>query len=1132
MPRFPTQRAAPWARLSALLAYFVVTLLALCAPPAAAQDKFHHFPDRSVLLSKTRDAWFEATTPQELAADWSLDDPSLSFYTRAKNLTRFNTVVFIEVRLVGFLQDGYRHFQLSDSDVQRFLDASGINLNTYTYAITPSRGFHAPAGAHDNDDVNGRDDSYVDVSLEGEVSDAPAAAPSPADADSDGDDSTSASTVGTGHQLPVRQRVLFRVRHAPPALHERVAARIQAVVTEQARTHEQQRLAQPAAQRAKAPTVDKIWYHVPHEEVELVLRSDFEANSVSYTIYFMSPTAPTVGGSPAGAAAGSGGVPARYVYSQHARLEGLKTADPTLRRRPQCEAVHWASHQRFAFVDLTAGPVTFGPQASGDGVFAEASLPRLDRMFRRHDLEASMVTSDAIASAAEVDARAARSGTAGAGPDASADPTATGLGDHLRGFRAGSKTREVREARNLALRRAATEATAAGAAATGSSKQRRKAAEAAAAAAAAAKAGGGSDDAMSPMELVRRDYAAKKHEFVAELAQAVRSTAQALVLPPVWRFPVPFYETVLVNLIVIYDHELAVVEELARWKALAASLQNHAPPGQTVRVDVSHVQFEQCELCVAAYTHSLKTHTSNVMTAGAGADDASSGAGIRSRIHEYLDSDAMHDWLEHFERGFWNLRSGTVKETLQLSAKAAADKKKKQHEKQQQGKGGKASASAKEAEEAELTSDDVTATTVDATKATYVSPAEAAGSIRVVNAFVFDLVTAEQLLFDRLHQAVGFQDVAVAVQTRGELRAVDAVCNGQTMKLDPADASRALLGALLSTLYGVAPSGVGYSPAANATEMNHMWTVGMTPYGHFSQGLDSHFGLRDAAHRNVLLSEAFAVISNLKTLLNTMLRLRKDARELLSPAEYTQFNQRFNLLQFKLQKAENFASLNNYGDGLHYAISARHDVAAMQTLFRTAVRRVRPVLVCANEESAAEAAGAGVVETLIQAALTRILGSPDDAAATGPAAPGHKNITGHRAHAGAAARTVDGSGVSVHDDEVDDAEEGDVAHVSAADVESTERYTATFRHYEHKARLRSLARTVEVGLFALFVVLCVYLLCMRAQGSSTGNKQLDDAADIVLAAGSDAIDGLGSAGASRRGRKGCCGCREKSKYRD
>lgn len=382
----------------------------------------------------------------------------------------------------------------------------------------------------------------------------------------------------------------------------------------------------------------------------------------------------------------------------------------------------------------------------------------------------------------------------------------------------------------------------------------------------------------------------------------------------------------------------------------------------------------------------------------------------------------------------------------------------------------------------------------------------------------------------------------MGVQTHAEMTTVDAVCNGQTMKTDPSDASRALLGSLLSTLFGVAPSGVGYNPSSNSTELAHMWTVGMTPYGHFAQGLDSHFGLKDAAHRNVLLSEAYAVISNLKTLLSTMLRLRKDARELLDATEFKKFNQRFNLLQFKMQKAENHASLNSYSDGLYYAISARHDVAAMEAIFRSAVRRVRPVLVCANEEADADAQGESIVERIIGATLAAVGGAGDADAV--PAGPGHKNITWHKAGgAGKDAgdvKRVAAAGVSVEDDDDDDEEESTVASRGSTDVDSTGRYTAAFRQYENKTRLRGVVHYVELVFFVLFVVFCVYLVFLRARGGSSGSKQIDDAADYMLAAGNDAVEGLGLGdGAGSRNGGGVCAkicCRSskgaRGKYRD
>jgi hypothetical protein len=90
----------------------------------------------------------------------------------------------------------------------------------------------------------------------------------------------------------------------------------------------------------------------------------------------------------------------------------------------------------------------------------------------------------------------------------------------------------------------------------------------------------------------------------------------------------------------------------ARWAPAREQLSSLALVGQTVQVLTHHVQFDECELCVAAYTHSLRSHTSNVMHSG----------GLRTQVHRYLDSAALRDWLEHFEQKFWGIREDAKRE--------------------------------------------------------------------------------------------------------------------------------------------------------------------------------------------------------------------------------------------------------------------------------------------------------------------------------------------------------------------------------------------------------------------------------------------------------------------------------------
>lgn len=102
--------------------------------------------------------------------------------------------------------------------------------------------------------------------------------------------------------------------------------------------------------------------------------------------------------------------------------------------------------------------------------------------------------------------------------------------------------------------------------------------------------------------------------------------------------------------------------------------------------------------------------------------------------------------------------------------------------------------------------------------------------------------------------------------------------------------SRAVLGALLNALYTVTPSGVTFNAFTDATETDAMWAVGMTPFGVYAHGLDMHFGLVDAAHLYVALSD---VVESLQTLEHSRLlmkRYRKSLGDIARREVYVGFN--------------------------------------------------------------------------------------------------------------------------------------------------------------------------------------------------------------------------------------------------
>jgi hypothetical protein len=71
--------------------------------------------------------------------------------------------------------------------------------------------------------------------------------------------------------------------------------------------------------------------------------------------------------------------------------------------------------------------------------------------------------------------------------------------------------------------------------------------------------------------------------------------------------------------------------------------------------------------------------------------------------------------------------------------------------------------------------------------------------------FLFDLVDDNYLL-DKTEQAVSFPDMVVAVQTQNNYIYTDFGCDGDTVILDASDATRAVLAALIQTIWGVSPT--------------------------------------------------------------------------------------------------------------------------------------------------------------------------------------------------------------------------------------------------------------------------------------------------------------------------------------
>eukprot|EP00824_Muranothrix_gubernata_P000512 TRINITY_DN1058_c0_g1_i1.p1 TRINITY_DN1058_c0_g1~~TRINITY_DN1058_c0_g1_i1.p1 ORF type:complete len:727 (+),score=124.16 TRINITY_DN1058_c0_g1_i1:317-2182(+) len=548
---------------------------------------------------------------------------------------------------------------------------------------------------------------------------------------------------GQEHSLGVRNKFLFTVTKAHRLLTEEINSALQNYV------------------------IGEKTDLVPYDIVDTIIATDYKKKpSLGYTIYVLNPKMPSwieevdptsveettqkvhLGGkdilvkkSPDQIT----GETQRVVFENYAY-----NMPPDEETRPPphiiCPFSLWAGQERYAWIDLTAGPVDYGPQTSGDGIVSEYALPRLSHYMRGNDPQPSK-------------------------------------------------------------------------------------------------------------------------DFVADIVTLVRRTCEQLISPSLAHFPIPDAPEIYIHLFVINDHSGPVTSHFD-WQTIEKELMGLTLLGQKVEFGHSVGSFLDCELCVAAYSHSLKSHTSNIRLDG-----------LRTQVHQYLDSKSLHDWLEHFDANFWGI-----------------------------------------------------------------TPTEE--NIRVIPVFLYDLAAPNIILLDRFHQAVSFPDMVIAVQTQVNKALVDFACKDKVVSFNMKDSTRAVMSALLQTVYGVAPTQQRWSPLHNATLDDFLWAVGNTPFGLFSYSKKLSFAQRDAAARNLIYTHMSRTLTEVSTLLHRFAKFGKELDEVLSPAQYTQFVQRWNVFKFKLEKATTLLSFHNYNHSLYHLRSLAHDVRVIGDLIYEAGNNMRSFIHC------------------------------------------------------------------------------------------------------------------------------------------------------------------------------------------
>ena len=235
------------------------------------------------------------------------------------------------------------------------------------------------------------------------------------------------SRAGVSHSLPIMRKFFFRVVKAKKSLNEDVSSRIRSWLL---------------TDKKNSESDATLRHTVPVSIVDEVIGKDYRESDLSqtHTIYLLNPkrvvapprkhtrmeraAAGAGGGDPAGAGGGdpskagknndalpsfsedstSTGNPdvkwtggeqddtedrevLNYEYDPTDKQEktlgeerpGASTSSSSSsRKRRPCGTSMWAGQQRYMWIDLTAGPLLYGPHTSGEGLVSEFSIPRLD----------------------------------------------------------------------------------------------------------------------------------------------------------------------------------------------------------------------------------------------------------------------------------------------------------------------------------------------------------------------------------------------------------------------------------------------------------------------------------------------------------------------------------------------------------------------------------------------------------------------------------------------------------------------------------------------------------------------------------------------------------------------------------
>ncbi|CAL9043940.1 unnamed protein product [Musa banksii] len=219
---------------------------------------------------------------------------------------------------------------------------------------------------------------------------------------------------------------------------------------------------------------------------------------------------------------------------------------------------------------------------------------------------------------------------------------------------------------------------------------------------------------------------------------------------------------------------------------------------------------------------------------------------------------------------------------------------------------------------------------------------------KVLPVYVFDLEYDKLILLDRCHQAIAFRNMVIAVRTRSSQTVSDYNCNGRHMITQTRNLDRPIIGSVLQSMWGVSPIHLSWSPQHNGALVDYTWSVGQTPFGPFSDTLSLSFVQRDAARRNVLLITLNYTITSAIDILQSM-AAHGGVKKLLKENKHVEFVQRWNLLNYKLEKVVSAVSHFDFEKAMHFLRSSDHDLYAIHTLAYEASQKLEASITCFSD---------------------------------------------------------------------------------------------------------------------------------------------------------------------------------------